>query len=107
MDNFCEMAIYFVCFLYADDITLIATNASDLQHSLDVFFQYCNKWKLNINANKSKIIIFNGNGYEYEKVFIIGNHELDNVRDDKYLGITFTKLNKFNITKNIAKTKGN
>ena len=56
-DNVCEMAMYFVCLLYADDTALIATNASDLQHSLDVFFQYCNKWKLKINANKTNIII--------------------------------------------------
>ena len=47
-DNFCEMDMYFVRLLYADDTALIATNASDL----DVFFHYCIKWKLNINANK-------------------------------------------------------
>ena len=94
-DNFCVMAIYFVWLLYADHTALIAINASDL-HSLGVFFQYCNKWKLKINANKTKIICFNGNGNYYKKVFTIGNHELDNVRDYKYLGITFTKLNTFN-----------
>ena len=36
-----------------------------------------------------------------KRFFTIGNHELDNVRDYKYLGITFTKLNKFNITKTL------
>ena len=35
----------------------------------------------------------------------IGYHELDNVRDYKYLGITFTKLTKFNITKTFLKQK--
>ena len=104
-DNFCEMAMYFVCLLYVDDTALIATNASDLPQSLDVFFQYCNKWTPKINANKTKIIIFNGNGNDYKKVFTIGNHELDNVRDYKYLGITFTKQNKFNITKILSKQK--
>ena len=34
IDNFCEITMYFVCILYADDTALIATNASDLQHSL-------------------------------------------------------------------------
>ena len=67
------MVMYFVCLLYANDTALIATNAFDLQHFLDVFFQYCNKWKLKINANKTKIIIFNGNGNDYKKVFFYHN----------------------------------
>ena len=54
-DNFCEIVMYFVCLLFADNTAHIATNAPDLQHSLDVFYQYSNKWKLKIKVNKTKI----------------------------------------------------
>ena len=60
--------VNWLCTLCAFLYALIATNASDLQHSLDVFYQYCNKRKIKINANKTKIIMFNGNGNDYKKV---------------------------------------
>jgi hypothetical protein len=105
IDTFYDMTLYFVCLLYADDTALVATNASDLQQSLNMFSQYCTKWKLKVNANKTKIIIFNGNGNDYKKLFTIGNHELENVKEYKYLGLTFTKLNKFNVTKKLLTQK--
>jgi len=37
--------------LYADDIVLFADNAEDLQHNLNVLYEYLQKWKLNVNVN--------------------------------------------------------
>ena len=42
--------------LYAEDIVIIANNENDLQ--LDNTNQWCKKWRLNINYNKSNIIHF-------------------------------------------------
>ncbi len=44
--------------LYADDIILFANNKDELQHSLDVLSDYCNRWKLTVNIAKTKIMIF-------------------------------------------------
>ena len=42
--------------LYADDIVLLAENEKDLQTLLNTTHEWCSKWKLNINIEKSKIM---------------------------------------------------
>ena len=40
--------------LYADDIILFADSKAELQTSLNVLYEYCQKWKLVVNTNKTK-----------------------------------------------------
>jgi hypothetical protein len=44
--------------LYADDTVILAESAEDLQLALNEFFIYCTQWKLNVNVEKTKIMIF-------------------------------------------------
>ena len=46
--------------LFADDTVLFSNNMSDLQTALNTFDSYCRTWKLTVNTNKTKIIIFSG-----------------------------------------------
>ena len=50
-----DIAVHMLCLLYADDTVLLSTTAADLQYNLNMFYQYCNKWKLKINGSKTKI----------------------------------------------------
>ena len=68
-----------------------------------MFYQYCNKWKLKINGSKTKILILNGNTRDYKHNFKIEQNTLEIVKEYKYLGITFTNVNNFQITKNNLK----
>ena len=52
------MYINLLLLLYADDTVLFATSPKKLQHSLNVFKNYCDKWKLKINIDKTKIVVF-------------------------------------------------
>ena len=45
--------------LYADDIVLLSESQKGLQQMLNILHAYCLKWKLSINVNKTKIVIFN------------------------------------------------
>ena len=45
--------------LHADDIILFADSKAELQTSLNVLYEYCQKWKLVVNTNKTK----NNNGF--------------------------------------------
>jgi hypothetical protein len=47
--------------LYADDTVIMAESSEDLQAQLNVFGEYCKKWKLKVNAEKTKIFIFSNN----------------------------------------------
>ena len=44
--------------LYADDIVILGTDEKEFQKNLDMFIEYSELWHLNINYDKTKIIIF-------------------------------------------------
>ena len=47
----------FVLF-YADDAVIFANSSTELQGAIDEFEKYCLKWKLKVNTEKSRIVIF-------------------------------------------------
>ena len=77
--------------MFADDQVLFATNSTTLQSMLTNIKSYCNTWKLKINVNKTKVLIFEkGNQYtNYD--FYLYNEKLEVVSSFKYLGINFFK----------------
>ena len=86
--------IQILTLLYADDTVIIAQDPASLQKSLDDFYEYCTKWKLNINAEKSKTIIF-GSRSKKTPQFKIGSNVVEIVDHYKYLGIYFSKSGSF------------
>ena len=44
--------------LYADDTVIFGIDPHSYQENLNSFYKYCELWKLHINYNKTKIIIF-------------------------------------------------
>ena len=76
--------------LYADDIVIIAENVNDLQIQLDFMNQWCKKWRLNINHNKSNVIHFRKrNGRQSNFVFLFGHLPIYTVQTYTYLEIIF------------------
>ena len=55
-----EDLVFFKLFvlLYADDTVIFAENDRDLQMALDSVHEYCTRYKLTVNINKTKIMIF-------------------------------------------------
>ena len=98
-----ELQIYLriFCLLYADDTLVLAESAKELQKALNSLHAYCNKWALNVNIDKTKIIIFSKGRIRKYKSFSFGNNEIDVVDDYIYLGTTFN----YNGTFHKAKTK--
>jgi hypothetical protein len=75
--------------LYADDLAILSKSSEGLQRALDVLHTFCNRWKLKININKTKVIIFNAKKTNKFK-FTIEGEEIGIVNSYTYLGITFT-----------------
>ena len=44
--------------LYADDTVLLSETKDGMQQSLDIFQLYCDLWKLDVNINKAKVMVF-------------------------------------------------
>ena len=44
--------------LFADDMVILGKDKGDLQTSLDLLEMYCHKWGLQVNTDKTKIVVF-------------------------------------------------
>ena len=84
--------------LYADDPAILADSADDLQQALNIYADYCEFWRLTLNQQKSKVLIFS-KGKLPNYSFELNNSTLEIVKEYKYLGILFSKNNSFLATK--------
>ena len=50
------------CLLYADDRICVSTSANGLKTCLSKLDSYCQKWKLAVNIDESKVMTFNKSG---------------------------------------------
>ena len=80
--------------MYADDMILMSRSQKGLEKSLKIVEIYCKKWQLNINEDKTKILIFNCNKYADVTVRINGK-KLELVKSYNYLGLLFTNSGSF------------
>ena len=75
------------CLIYADDLVIMSTSAEGLQECLNKLATYCNKWKLQVNLKKTKIILFNRQGSLIKKHnFHFMSNNIEVTKQYKYLG---------------------
>ena len=78
------------CLKYADDLIIMSTSKNGLQHCLNELDLYCDKWKLQINTKKTKVVLFNRQGSLIKKhKFHFKQKDIEIVREYKYLGFVF------------------
>ena len=78
---------------------MLAETANDLQTQLDAFYEYCNLWKLKVNADKTKVMVFGNGRLPQNLSFSYDNLNLEIVKNLNYLGIIFTRTGNFSLTK--------
>ena len=93
------------CLLYADDIVLLSESKSGLQTSLNVINEYCTNWKLHVNVDKSKVVVFNSNGRTHINEFYYNNNVIQTVPKYCYLGIMLHYNGKFNLAVSLLMEK--
>ena len=98
-ENNLDIYLKLFILLYADDTTLLAETANDLQTQLDAFYEYCNLWKLKVNADKTKVMVFGNGRLPQNLSFSYDNLNLEIVKNFNYLGIIFTRTGNFSLTK--------
>ena len=75
--------------LYAGGTIIFTESSSDLQKALDAVHQYCENWKLTVNTDKTKIVIFSKCEMQNYPAFLFGHKIIQVVDDYVYLGIKF------------------
>lgn len=82
------------CLKYADDIVVMADYQEELQAMLNSLQRYSKKNRMKINPEKTKIMVFRRKGREGRKAnWKIEGQKIEEVKQVKYLGFTFTQAN--------------
>lgn len=107
LDDQLHVYLKVLILLYADDTVILSDNNNDLQEALNIFEQYCEEWKLTVNIEKTKVLIFaNGRLSKHDKFFFKGK-TLEIVAEYKYLGIFFSRSGSFMKTKKYLSKQAN
>jgi len=83
--------------MYADDMVILSHSQTDLQKGLYLLETYCNKWQLEVNISKTKIMVFNQQIKDTQLKY--QDKPLEIVHEFTYLGIKFDKSGSFNCAK--------
>ena len=94
------------CLMYADDLVILSETESGIQNCLDKLKQYTDKWKLELNIKKTKIMVFQNTGRRRKTKFYFGTQILELAQSYKYLGTTITNTGSFKLNEVNLKKKG-
>ena len=83
------------CLMYADDILILSETEEGLKRSLSKLEDYSQKWKLNVNVKKTKILVFNKAGRNTNLTIKFGNNYITSCENYKYLGTIFVPSGSF------------
>ena len=98
-DDDVEIFLRLYVLLYADDTIVMAASYDEMQKALNAVYEYCELWKLTVNMDKTKIIVFSNGKIKTDNMwFKFGDLIIDIVDDYVYLGV------KFNYNKSFKKT---
>jgi hypothetical protein len=84
---------------YADDVALLASSPADLQASLHLLHTHCGRWRMRVNASKTKVMVTTPVAKKVKPKeqavhsadeFTLGSRALTQVESYEYLGVTLT-----------------
>ena len=94
------------CLLYADDIVLLAPSAKNLQGLINVVAEWCMKWNMHLNLEKTNVVHFRKNLRSKARStfhFTFRGDEISYTSQYKYLGLVLNEhLNWSNSLENIV-----
>ena len=73
--------------LFADDLIIISETKTGLQNSMNYLSNYCDRWQLTVNINKTKSLVFENRSNKLLNHFVnYKNLTVENVKEFKFLG---------------------
>ena len=81
--------------LYADDVILLSTSSKGLQNCIRTLKEFSDTWKLEVNLDKTKTLIFNNKNQQNNEKFWYGNKEIQQTSKYTYLGIELDTTGTF------------
>jgi len=97
----------FILLLFADDMVILGNSIEDLQNSLNKLSEYCTKWGLEVNAGKTKIMVFRKRGrLRLSEKWSYNGSPLEIVDNFNYLGTVFNYTGNFTYNQETLVGKG-
>ena len=82
--------------LYADDAVILSDSRNKLQQGLTILNEYCKKWEITLNTDKTKIVVFQKGGkLSVKDKWYYDDKELEVVKHCIYLGAVFSSGGSF------------
>ena len=78
------------CLIWADDIVLLSQTEAGLNNMLNTLYTFTKENGLNVNMDKTKVMIFNKTGRHMRRLFYFGKQKIETTREYKYLGFAIT-----------------
>jgi hypothetical protein len=72
----------------------MSETSDGLQTLLNIFYEYSKLWKLKVNIDKTKIMVFPTSRTAENVHFLYNEKEIETVTEFNYLGVTFTNNGK-------------
>ena len=99
--------ITFLLMLFADDMVILGKDINDLQNSLELLERYCDRWGLQVNTEKTKIVVFRKRGgLRDNESWIYKNTPIEVVNEFNYLGTVFKYTGSFVLNQETLVGKG-
>ena len=100
-----ELSLFLL--MYADDMVIFSETKDGLQEMLNALYIYTKKWKLTVNIDKTKIVIFrNGGVVKDEDKWFYDDVQIDIVNKFTYLGIVLNFNGKFAVAQKKVAEQG-
>ena len=84
------------CLIWADDLLILSQTENGLQNMLNTLNNFSETNGLNVNLDKTNVMIFNNTGRHIRKTFYLGGIKVDTTREYKYLGFKITPSGEIN-----------
>ena len=77
--------------MFADDAVIFSETIEGLQESLNNLKQYCDKWNLSVNIDKTEIMVFRKGGVlSQNETWTFDSNEIEIVNNFNYLGVVLS-----------------
>ena len=76
-----------VILMYADDVIIMCESGEDLQEVLDAVSEYGRDFSVKFSADKSKVLVVNGEQEDVEREWELGDIRVKRTNEYKYLGV--------------------
>ena len=94
LDNYIQL----MALMYADDTIIMSTTKRGLQKAINHMCDFCEKWKLKINSDKTKVTVFGFRRADTSTLqFVCNGQSLETVHCFRYLGVIMNYNGSFKI----------